>query len=504
MNASCQKPSMGKSTSDIAKQRHRLPVLIACMMATATAAIEATIIATAMPRIAADLHGAALYSWVFAAYMLTQAVMIPIYGRLADQYGRRRVFTIGTALFLIGSALCGLAPGMTVLIFFRAVQGLGAGAVQPIAYTIVGDIYTPAERARIQGMLSGVFGAAAILGPPLGTFLLETGSWRLIFWINVPISAAAIGMILAFLKENRQGSRHKLDFTGAGLLIFGIGAIVFAADREQQIGLTHAAMIGGLGITSLVALVYQEHRTAEPILPLDLWRNRLIVLVSAGSFTVGAVIMSLIAFLPSFIQAPMGRGADAAGLVLGVMMVVWMLGSITSGQIMVYWPYRVTACAGSLAIMLGAALLLTLTPFSSLGHVIFGASIAGLGLGFCNTSWVVSVQAVVSYEQRGVATSASMFMRFLGQALGVSAAGVVLTTAFHHALPGNPDPLGQLLGDHTLRSSLAGRQLAASVSRCFHGIFVMAELLGVITLIIAAQLPRHLSAGSSKKPSARS
>ncbi len=223
--------------SDVVAVYPRRPlVLAACMMATFTAAVEITIVATAMPTIVADLHGAQLYSWVFSVYLLTQAVTIPIYGRLADLHGRKRVFIAGSVLFMVGSALCGLANSMTTLILFRALQGCGAGAVQPIAYTIVGDIYTPVERARIQGMLSGVFGAAAIVGPSVGAFLVEAGNWRYVFWVNLPISAAAIAMVFGFLQESRVPRRHRIDYMGTVLLVVAISAIIFAADRGRQIG----------------------------------------------------------------------------------------------------------------------------------------------------------------------------------------------------------------------------------------------------------------------------
>src|SRR5580658_4453593 len=215
------------------KQLHprRGLVLAACMMATFTAAVESTIVATAMPTIAADLNGAELTSWVFSAYLLTQAVTIPIYGRLADLHGRKRIFVIGAALFFIGSALCGLAGSVTTLILYRALQGCGAGAVQPIAYTIVGDIYTPVERARIQGMLSGVFGVAAISGPAMGSILVHAGSWRFVFWINMPIVAAAMAMVSIFLRADVPSRRHRIDFGGAILLVTGIAAVIVAADR---------------------------------------------------------------------------------------------------------------------------------------------------------------------------------------------------------------------------------------------------------------------------------
>ncbi len=461
------------------------------MMATFTAAVEITIVATAMPTIVAELHGAQLYSWVFSVYLLTQAVTIPIYGRLADLHGRKRVFMIGSILFLVGSALCGFADSMTTLIVFRAVQGCGAGAVQPIAYTIVGDIYTPVERARIQGVLSAVFGVAAIVGPSLGAFLVEAGNWRFVFWVNLPISAAAILMVSAFLRESREPRRHRIDYLGTLLLVVAISAIIFAADRGRQIGWINVLIAAAIGLASLLALLRHERRAAEPMLPLDLWRSRIIAIGSLGGFTVGATIMSVTAFLPSFIQAAMGRTAIMAGIVLGIMTVIWTLGSVASGRLMVYLTYRMTACTGASCIIAGSLILVTLTPLASLTHAALGASLVGAGLGFCNTTWVVSVQTQASYAQRGSATSAVLFMRFLGQAIGAAVAGIILSTALRHQLPDVADPLGRLLAGNT------DQQLAFAVADCFRGIFIMTVLLGLATLALAFQLPRGVGAGSS-------
>jgi EmrB/QacA subfamily drug resistance transporter len=477
-------------------------VLAACMMATFTAAVEGTIVATAMPTIVTELNGADLYSWVFSAFLLTQAVTIPIYGRLADLYGRKRIFLVGSALFLVGSALCGLANDITTLIVFRAVQGCGAGAVQPIAYTIVGDIYTPVERARIQGMLSAVFGVAAISGPAMGTILVHAGSWRFVFWINMPIVVAAMAMVSFFLHADVAPRHHRVDFGGAILLVTGIGAVVVAADRWRQLGLTNVMFALAIGTASLIALVFHERRTPEPMLPASLWRSRIIVVGGLGALTVGVTIMSVTAFIPPFLQAAMGRTAGIAGMVLGVLIVVWMLGSIVGGRLMVYISYRTTGCAGAVMIMLGAALLLALTPGSPIGQVVAGVSVLAFGLGFCNTTWIVSVQTQVSFEQRGSATSAIMFMRFLGQALGAAVGGVILSFGFQFAAPEVAGALGGLL-DHRpggisavgiSGDDLAGLTVAAS--RAFRGVFVMTALMGLATLALASRLPRGVSASS--------
>lgn len=472
------------------------------MMATFTAAVEVTIVATAMPTIVADLHGAEFYSWAFSVYLLTQAVTIPIYGRLADRLGRKRVFMFGSGLFLFGSALCGLATSMTTLILFRAVQGCGAGAVQPIAYTIVGDIYSPIERARIQGMLSAVFGFAAIVGPSLGAFLVEAGNWQFVFWVNMPISAAAIAMVFAFLQNSRAPRRHRIDYAGTALLVITIGAIVFAADRGRQIGLLNALIAVAIGLVSLVALLRHERSAPEPILPLGLWRDRIIAISSLGGFTVGATIMSVTAFLPSYIQAVMGRTVGMAGIVLGIMTVIWTLGSVASGRLMVYVTYRLIACTGAACIITGSLLLVALSPVASLVQAALGASLIGVGLCFCNTTWIVSVQTQVSYAQRGSATSAVLFTRFLGQAIGAAVAGIILTVTVHQQLPDAADPLGQLLraAGTAAIGEPALQQLAFAVGSGFRGIFAMATLFGLATLALAFQLPRGVSAGSPNWP----
>jgi EmrB/QacA subfamily drug resistance transporter len=475
-------------------------VLAACMMATFTAAVEGTIVATAMPTIVAELRGADLYSWVFSAFLLTQAVTIPIYGRLADLYGRKRIFLIGSGLFLIGSALCGLANDITTLIVFRAVQGCGAGAVQPIAYTIVGDIYTPVERARIQGMLSAVFGVAAFSGPVMGSLLVHAGSWRFVFWINMPIVVAAMAMVSFFLRADVPPRRHRIDFGGAILLIAGIACVVIAADRWRQIGWTNVLLALVIGTASLIALVLHERSTQEPMLPASLWRNRIIIVGGLGALTVGVTIMSVTAFIPPFLQAAMGRTAGTAGMVLGVLIVVWMLGSIVGGRLMVYLSYRTTGCAGAIMIMLGAALLLALTSESPIGQVIAGVSVLAFGLGFCNTTWIVSVQTQVSFEQRGSATSAIMFMRFLGQALGAAIGGVILSLGFQFAAPEVAGALGALLEHRS--AGLSGvnvADLTEAASRAFRGVFVMTAVMGLTTLVLASRLPRGVSASSTAR-----
>jgi EmrB/QacA subfamily drug resistance transporter len=479
------------STVAMGRSRRGL-VLAACMMATFTAAIEGTIVATAMPTIVNVLGGGELYSWVFSAFLLAQAVTIPIYGRLADLYGRKSVFVIGSGLFLIGSALCGLANSIVTLIVFRAVQGCGAGAVQPIAYTIVGDIYTPVERARIQGMLSATFGVAAISGPLVGTLLVHAGTWRFVFWANIPIVIAAIAMVSIFLHADVVGRRHRIDVVGALWLVVGIGALIAAADRWREMGWLDTSIALAGGAAALVLLGLHERHAPEPMLPPILWRNPIIVIGGFGALSVGMTIMSVTAFIPPFVQAAMGRDAGAAGTVIGTMLIVWMLGSIVGGRLMVRIPYRVTGCVGAALIIAGAALLVALTPRSSLGLALAGVSILAFGLGFCNTTWIVSVQTRVRFEERGSATSVVMFMRFLGQAFGAAIGGIILSFGFRLRSTDAAGALGQLLDPHaaTLLGAADMARLEQATADALRGVFVMTAVLGCITLLLAWRLPK--------------
>ena len=498
-------------------------ILAACMAASFMAAVEATIIATAKPSIASSLGGFGLFAWVFSAYMLTQAATIPVYGRLADIYGRRRIFFLGALLFLLGSTLCGFAHSMAQLVAFRAIQGLGAGGVQPIANTIVGDIYTPVERARVQGMLSGVFGVSAVIGPSLGAFIVQYGAWPIVFWVNLPIGAAAIGMIALFLPEHVQSRPHQVDYAGSVLLLLAIGMLMLLMQGGGLSGVTWAAAAATLVLAG-TTLVLHERRVAEPMLPLELWRNRVIVSSSVGSLVTGTLMMGVTAYLPTYVQGDMGRGADVSAVILALMSVVWVIGSATAGLCLPRTTYRMIATLGALALIAGAAMLVVLTP--ALGPVWAGAGavLIGAGMGFCNTTFMVSVQTSVSWAQRGAATSSTMFLRFLGQSLGAAVFGAVLSAslrgraegaafgaasgAARAAAPGGGPGTGQAaagaldrLMDPQWRANVTAADLAhlvdATAAAMRHA-YMLTGTLAVLALLLALTYPRGL--GPARKP----
>jgi len=479
-----------------AEARSRRLVLAAVMMAIFMAAIDISIVATAMPTIVAELGGFHLFSWTFAAYLLAQAVTIPIYGRLADLYGRKRVFYAGAGLFLIGSALCGVAWGMVPLILFRALQGAGAGAVQPIATTIVGDIYAPAERARVQGYISGVWGVAAIIGPTLGAFFVQHLSWSLVFWINLPIGAATFLMFNRFLHEHQRPRRHQIDYLGSALMVLGAGGIMLALMQIGNSGeVVTIAALGLGGAVALTALAAHERSAPEPLVPVNLWRNRVVVVGCLGGLANGAVMMSLSAFLPTYVQGAMGRSPAAAGMVLAASSVSWTFASIASGRLMIRTSYRTAASVGGVFLVAGSLVLISLDPSVSLLWVATGALLNGIGMGFCNPAFIVSTQSSVGWNERGMATSLMMFMRMVGQSVGAAVFGAILNFGIHRQLPEAGDAVNRLMRPAARQMLDPGElaRLTDAIAGSVHVVYVIAGLVAVLSLGLALALPARLS-----------
>jgi EmrB/QacA subfamily drug resistance transporter len=474
--------------------RRRL-VTAACMMAIFMAAVEVTIVATAMPTIVADLGGARFFSWVFATYLLAQAVSTPIYGRLADIYGRKPVFVAGASLFLVGSAACGFTWSMASLVVFRIIQGLGAGCIQSVATTIVGDIYAASDRARVQGWLSGVWALAAIIGPILGAFIVEQLNWSFVFWINLPIGAVTIALLGVFLNEKLHRREHQIDYLGSLLLMLGLGAIMTVVVQAQSLSPLVAAMLMGAGAGALAWLVVHERRTQEPVVPVALLRNPVIAIGNFGSLIIGALLLCVVGFLPTYVQAVMGRGAAVTGLVVMVLSIAWSSGSIVAGRTLAKISYRSTGTAGALALIAGAALLITLDPHDGLPAMTVGALLIGIGMGVCNIVFLLVVQGSVGWSERGIATASSLFTRTIGQTIGAGLAGAILNFGLSRHAPESVDALDLLL-DAGRRESLDAQHVARlveAVASSLHDVYVVAGLLAMITFVIALLLPAGAS-----------
>jgi EmrB/QacA subfamily drug resistance transporter len=463
------------------------------MMATFMAAVESTIVATAMPTIVADLGDFHLFSWVFSAYLLSQAVSIPIYGRLADLYGRKRMFYLGAGLFLTGSVLCGFAWGMIPLIAFRFIQGIGAGAVLPLAYVIVADIYTPTERARIQGLLSSMFGIAAIIGPTLGGFLVQHLHWSFIFWLNVPIGAAAITMLAIYFHEPVKGRAHQIDYVGSLLLMIGGGALMTALVQIEHLDRWVLAVLFVVGLLTFSGLIIHERKVAEPVLPFRLWRNRVIALCNFASLALGAIVISIGGFLPTYVQGVMGYSPSVAGIAFGATSIAWAVASFVAGAIMIRTSFRFSATVGGAAIVLGSALLIGMTPSSGALWAAAGASAVGFGLGFCNTTYLVAVQAAAARTERGAATASNMFMRIVGQSVGAAIYGAVINIGIAILDPRFATVTDRLM-DPNMRGAFQGDDLAhltSTLALAIRNVFIISALVGVAMLLLGRQFPAH-------------
>lgn len=471
---------------------HRHWILIACMLAMFMAAIEVTIVATAMPTIIAQLGGFSQFGWVFSIYLLTQAVSVPIYGRLADLWGRKRMFMIGASLFLLGSVLCGMAHTMTWLILFRAFQGLGAGAIMPITSTIVADIYSPRERAGIQGWLSSVWGVAAIIGPLTGAWIVQHFNWSLVFWVNVPLGIISMVMLARWLPAHQQTSAQRLNVSGSAWLMLSVSALLVALLQAEALGYWLLLFLAVALVAGFILLRHEKNAEA-PLFPLAIWRSRVIVAGNAGNLIIGAAMMGISAFLPTWIQGINGGSPLQAGSALAMMSIGWPLASTLSGRLMLHTSYRFTAQLGALLLIAGTALLLTLHAHSGLLHAGFAAFVIGTGMGMTSTTFLVSVQNSADFDIRGICTASIMFSRMLGSALGTAIMGAVLNYNLLLRLPEAHDPVQQLMSPER-RQALDGgalQQLTLQIAASLHWVFIVSLVIATGSLFIAWAMPRR-------------
>jgi len=407
-------------------------VLGAVMLSTALVAIDTTILATAVPAIVADLGGFTQFPWLFSTYLLAQAVTTPIYGKLADVFGRKPLMMLGIGLFVAGSVLCAVAWSMTALIVFRAVQGLGAGAIQPAGITIMGDIYTVAERAVAQSYVAGVWAVSAVVGPTLGGLFAEHASWRLIFWINLPLGLLAAVVLQRRFHEPAAGAaraeRRPVDVVGAvllgsaaGLLLLGLleGGIRWPWWSPIGVGVFAVAAL------LVVAFVLVERAAPDPVLPLWVFGHRVLLSSLVGALVVGTVMLGVTSYVPVYAQQVLGAGAVTAGLAVAALAIGWPIAASTAGRFYLHGRYRGCLLAGAFFGLLGAAIVAAAGPDSSVWQLTLGCLVLGLGLGYVASPGIVAAQASVTWRDRGVATGSNMFARSVGSAVGVAAFGAI-------------------------------------------------------------------------------
>jgi EmrB/QacA subfamily drug resistance transporter len=467
--ATTSRPSSG----GVGLRSERGPILGAVMLATGLIAIDSTIIATAVPSIVRDIGGFAQFPWLFSIYLLAQAVSVPVYGKLADLFGRKPVILFGIGLFLLGSVLCGAAWSMGALIGSRALQGLGAGAIAPVAITIAGDIYSTEERAKAQGYIASVWGIAAVVGPSLGGLLSEYASWRWIFFVNIPLCLLAAAMLARNFHEQVERSRPRIDYRGATLLTGGLALVILAVlEGGQAWAWDSPASIAvfTVGAVLLAGFWAVERGAPEPVLPLWVFRRRLLVASSLIAAGVGAILLGLTSYVPTYVQEVLGHGPVVAGFALATLSMGWPLAASQAGKVYMRIGFRNCTLIGTTVIVLSTALLLLFGEHTSVWQVAATCLVIGVGMGLTASPTVIAAQSSVGWRERGVVTANNLFLRSVGSSLGIAGFGALANAVVGRTV-GRVDP--------------------AALTAAVQHIFLAVVVIAVLMLGTALALPRQ-------------
>jgi EmrB/QacA subfamily drug resistance transporter len=482
-----------------------ITVTIGIMMGLFLASIEATVIGTAMPTIVSELKGLEIYSWVFSIYMLTQTCLTPVYGKLSDIYGRRPIYLIAVALFLVGSILSGMANSMVELVIYRGVQGIGAGGLLPLAFTIIGDIFTLQQRAKMQGLFSGVWGVSSLLGPLVGGFIVENSSWRWVFYINLPFGLLAAALIWFGLQEDKAHRAHPtIDFSGVFLLVSGVVSFLLMLLQGPKSAalspLTHgwtSPLVIGLGVASvalLVLFIWNETRVREPIIPPSLFQQRLFSIGSAHGFLSGMAMFGSISFIPLFAQGVLGANATVAGATLTPSMLGWTLSSIIGGRLLLTFGYRKIVITSVAIMCVGAFLMSQIGVHTTTWQLLVASTLLGVGMGGGVSAFLISIQTNVARQQLGAATSTLQFTRSIGGTVGVSIFGTVMSAKLMQGLAQNPalanfDPSSLLDRLHPVSPDVLA-QVRGSLAEGIAAVFVLAFIVVLTSLVLVWFTPK--------------
>jgi EmrB/QacA subfamily drug resistance transporter len=465
--------------------RNRIILVTAgIMLSLFLASMESTVVATAMPTIVGQLGGLEHYSWVFSAFMLASTTAVPLYGKLSDIYGRRKLYVSAMALFLIGSVWCGWANSMTQLIFARALQGIGAGGIMPLAFILIGEMFSLEQRAKMQGLFSGVWGVSSIIGPLLGGFLVDQLSWRWIFYINVfPGLLAAALVAFAWRDQARSHERPAIDYAGAALLTVSVVMLLLGLMGSGTFG--SWILITG-AILLFILLLWVERRAADPVLPLSLFRDRLFSTATAHGILTGWALFGTVSFIPLFVQAVLGTSATQAGITITPMLLGWVTASIIGTRLMLTIGYRKLGLIGTATFTAGAFLMSTAGMNTSQISLMIFVALMGIGMGLSIPSFLIAVQTSVKRRQLGTATSTLQFSRSIGGTLGVSVMGAALSARLATNLSASgldPELVRQLLDPLPGSQVVIAEGARIAMADGIHLVFVIAFVAAVLAMV---------------------
>jgi EmrB/QacA subfamily drug resistance transporter len=473
------------------------------MLATLLAALDQTIVATALPGIVADLRAFEDLSWIVTAYLVASTVTVPIYGKLGDIHGRRRMFIVAISIFLLGSLLCALAQNVGQLVGARVVQGLGAGGLLPLAQTAIADLFSPRERGRYQGLIGAMWAIAAIAGPLLGGTLTDAASWRWIFWLNLPLGIIALVVVMKTMPAHHQRREHTVDVAGAITLSIAVVCVLLACSwggsRYPWIS-PEVLGVGIVGVLAFVAFLRIAGRVPEPLLPLSLFRARVFSVSSMASVTFGAMMFAVTIYVPVYVQGAQGRSATASGFALIPLLLTWTVMSFVCGQIIARTGrYRAFPIVGSLFVILGAVLLSLLDADSSAVDVGIAVAVVGIGMGTMVQTYIIATQNAVDSSVVGTATAALQFFRSMGGSLAVAGLGALLAARLSAELSTRlGDAASSIDQDRLLEGSTAipSGLVAATqdaLGAALHSVFLALIPIAALGLVFALRLEeRHL------------
>lgn len=470
-----------------------LLVTVGIMLSLFLASMESTVVATAMPTIVNELGGLEHYSWVFSAYMLASTTTVPLYGKLSDLYGRRKLYVAAMAIFLTGSILCGRAGSMTGLILARGLQGVGAGGIMPLAFILIGEMFTLDQRARMQGLFSGVWGVSSIAGPLLGGLLVDQFSWRWVFYINVPFGLLAAGLVgFAWRDRVRVHGRPVVDYAGAALLTFSV--VILLLGLTVPLGSSTSWLLIAVSLVLFGLLLWVESRAADPVLPVHLFRERLFSIAIAHGTLTGWAMFGSISFVPLFVQSVLMTSATQAGITISPMLLGWVGASIIGTRLLLRVGFRRLAIVGTSLLAAGAFLMSTAHADISQTRLMVYVALMGIGMGLSIPSFLIAVQTTVERRSLGTATSTLQFSRSIGGTLGVSVMGAALSASLAANLSAAGLDLGlisQLLDSVPGSQATLNEAARSAVADAINLVFTIAFVAALLGLVVTLFAPRQ-------------